>query len=137
MRKAAFLRFSQGASCRERSVRLWHITERGWASDILNRGFYGSWGDCAFGVYLFDSWSMAADWAVGNPNMKYEDPVMIEVQVPREDVETCEEILGYLPPDWEPEREKYEHVFVHEIDEDTKDRWRPKNLKMVELTSTP
>jgi hypothetical protein len=112
---------------------LWHATERAWAKEILQSGFYGSWGDCAFGVYFFDNLRMAVAWARKNPVIKYKDPVLIEAR--SVEVRTCEDIMGSIPADWENEREKYEHTWVHVMSEDNEEgRWKPVQMQIIELS---
>lgn len=67
--------------------------------------------DCGEGIYFWDDFYWALDFAQrGGWDGEIEDPVILTVET--ESASPCAVVLGGLPPEWEAEREKYEHTWM-------------------------
>jgi hypothetical protein len=95
----------------------YHVTEKGNLKSIARRGLRAGYGDWGEGIYLWDDIYFAKKYVSdGGWDGDLEDPVIVKV-------ETNEAIQGDIHPDWEEEREKYEHTWYVPIREGK--FWKP------------
>lgn len=103
----------------------YHATEREHASDIMQHGFIGGWGDVGFGVYFYGTIYQTRDYAAeGGWDGKLEDPVILAV--------TDSEIdhVTDLDPSWDATR--YTDMHWHPMDDHAEDgRWKPAKIEVV------
>lgn len=108
------------------NVFMYHATERAYAQDIVANGFLGGWGDAGFGVYFYDNVHDAVAYAqAGGWDNTLVDPVILRVDV----TGAVERVVPH--PAW-PNPEKYEVIWVHEMDQEDEDvYWRPPSVELL------
>ena len=94
-------------------MKFYHTTDRENAKSIIENGFYGTWGDVGFGLYLFDNLPEAIEYGkVGGWDGSISDFVVFEIDDSSAFVEKV------IPdPNWE-NPEDYEGVYWIEMEED-------------------
>lgn len=107
-------------------MKYYHVTEKSDAQSILREGFFGSWGDAGYGIYLFDNLTSAQRYMEkGGWDGKLKNPVILEID--------SNEVKRVQPdPAW-PNPDDYLSVVWHEMDEDWEEldddeypTWKPK-----------
>lgn len=107
---------------------LYHVTTHENATEIMNEGFRGGWGDVGYGVYLFDDFSEANSYAHdGGWDGLLNDPVIIEISGAYDETEMI------IPdPGW-PNPEDYECVRFRPMDDG--EFWKP-NMRLLDAPDT-
>jgi hypothetical protein len=102
----------------------YHVTEHEHATEIMQNGFIGGWGDVGFGVYFYGTLYSANDYAAeGGWDNELENPVILAVNDP-----AIEKIVD-LDPSWDAER--YADMYWHPMDPDTDRSWKPAKVEII------
>ena len=106
----------------------YHVTERENVEDIITNGFMGGWGDAGFGVYLYDNFYQADEYAAkGGWDGELSHPVILHISA--NDVER----VPVLSSEWDASL--YDNMWWHDM-EDQQDeddpRWVPLSIIVKE-----